>query len=154
MSDHAALSVSALSHIFCGTVLCCYGGIYCAGIHISSGLTTIAAENSKCSITWTVLHLDDPDKHILLNPTAVSNLGRFINGVAPDEQHKVNVTPIKVVDEDGYVRIIFVALRDIKPGEHLFYFYGDDYDTEWEGGGFMTMEEFSSLDWEEVPDQK
>lgn len=149
-TDTSCLSIVASRKIFQGTVILEYGGCVLSGEHVPEDVIGTASS----SFTWTALEHPDGNRDILLHPAAYSNLGRFINGVRADEQHLVNVVVMKVQDKDLQVRTLLVAFSDIEVNEHLFYFYGDFYPTEWTEHGtnkeFIRMAEFVAQDWEDV----
>lgn len=149
-SDISCFSVVAKSKIYRGSVTIEYGGEELSGEHLPSEEIGTAST----SFTWIVLQHPEPSKDVLLYPRTFSNLGRFVNGVRADEQHLANVAVIKVKDHLGQIRLLLVALRDIEPGEHLLYFYGDYYPTDWEENGsqneFMRIHEFIAQDWEDA----
>lgn len=69
-------------------------------------------------------------KWIVINGEKVFHLsckGRFIN-----EPHSEATSPnLKAKYDDKKCMIYFVASRDIKKGEELLWFYGDQYDRNW-----------------------
>ena len=154
VSDHSMVSVIASRLLHTGTAIVDYGGVH----HLAVQLKLIDhLEHCSKSITWEVLkHSTDNSRDILLHPVHESNIGRCINGTRVDEQHRANCVVVKVCDDDGYVHILILAIRDILPGEHLFYSYGDKYFTTWVDENnnlaeFFTIEQMQNLIWEEVP---
>lgn len=151
-NDHSMVSVVSKSAIKAGTVIVDYGGIHYLGLQLHDSNIGLATE----SCTWEVLKHPDSSREVLIHPLQESNCGRFINGVREDEQHRVNCAIVKVKDKEGCVHVLVVAFQDIPSGEHLFYYYGDAYLTEWAHGEledeFMTIAEMTNeIDWEDIP---
>lgn len=149
--DHSMVSVQSKSRIVQGTVIVDYGGIH----FLSSQLPDSKIGLATSSNTWEVLKHPDTSRDVLLHPIQESNCGRFINGVRADEQHRVNCAVVKVKDKNNCIHILIVAIRDIAPGEHLFYYYGEEYLTEWiheeVEGEFFTISKMTDLEWEDIP---
>ncbi len=127
VSDKTMHSVVSTGVIAAGTVVCEYGGTAFLGAQLSAQ----SIGGSGSSYTWTILDHCDARRSVLLCPSTRANLSRFINGVRDDEQHLANLAVRKVLDDQGRVRIVFLALYSIEQGEHLFYYYGGRYATTW-----------------------
>lgn len=151
-TNHSMVSVMSKLMIKQGTVIIDYGGVHFLGSQLPDANVGFAST----SCTWEVLKHPDSSRDVLLHPLQESNCGRFVNGARADEQHRVNCAIVKVKDDDGCIHVLIVALRDILPGEHLFYYYGDAYLTEWvhedvEEEFFNIAEMTNGVDWEDVP---
>jgi hypothetical protein len=127
-------SVVAKTFIPKGTSPLEYGGIHFTGGQMKS--TDIAGAES--SITWSVTEHYEESKSIYIQPLVASNYGRFINGVMTEDYRKANLTIMKVKDSEECIHIRFVANRNIDVGEHLLYWYGDQYSTD----KFVSVDQF------------
>ena len=127
VSDITMHSVVTTRFIAAGTIVCEYSGTVFLGAQLSAH----AIGDSDRSYTWALLDHQDAQKSVYLCPSRKANLSRFINGVRTDEQHLANLAVRKVLDPEGRVRVVFIALHAILPNDHLFYYYGSRYATEW-----------------------
>lgn len=131
-------SVVTTGFIAKGTCVTPYGGCCYKRIQISDEIAT-------CSCTMTLLeHKNDEDATVVIQPYTVSNYARFINGLRPEDQRKANIA-LATVNIDEVAQIMMVAIRDIEAGEHLYYFYGTQYDAD----DFLPLTEFLNLEWEQ-----
>lgn len=136
-------SVKTTRFIPKGTWLLEYGGMLFFDFQLPPELIG----DSSASITWILLqHREDESKSVYIYPKDVSNYGRYINSVRSDELRLANITIMKVKDSMGCIRVGMIAVRDIKEGEHLLYYYGDEYDTS----DFLSVEQLIQHEWRDV----
>jgi hypothetical protein len=142
-ADHTMHSVVALKNIPMGTSPTGYGGVYFTGAQMSSA----SIPGADQSTIWTVLEHAKESKTVYIQPHHKSNYGRFINGVRIEDTRMANLIIVKVRDSRNQIHIRFVAIRDIKIGEHLLYCYGEGYSTE----NFYTVDKLvNGTEWEPV----
>ena len=93
------------------------------GTRRESRRSDVFSQISSPSYLFTLLE----DEGIWVDAAIYGNLSRYINHrTATQEGLRCNITP-RVLYVNGEFRIKFVAMRDIKAGEELFFDYGDEF---------------------------
>jgi hypothetical protein len=78
--------------------------------------------NKNTSYLFTLLELEAT----WVDAAIYGNLSRYINHAGDTDKRGANIVP-KIVYVNGEFRIEFLALRDIKTGEELFFNYGENF---------------------------
>lgn len=79
-------------------------------------------EASNASYVFTLLE----NEGIWVDAAIYGNLSRYINHASESDKRGCNITP-RILYVNGEYRIKFTAMRDIQPGEELFFNYGENF---------------------------
>ncbi|CAK7263970.1 hypothetical protein SEPCBS119000_000755 [Sporothrix epigloea] len=79
-------------------------------------------QGANASYLFTLLEQDG----IWVDAAIYGNLSRYINHASESDKRGCNITP-KVLYVNGEFRIRFMAMRDIRAGEELFFDYGENF---------------------------